>query len=174
MKVSLETKRLILRPWQIDDAEAMFYGWANDPEVTRYMTWNPHSSIDETKLILNKWIEEYKKPERFNFAIALKENNEIIGGIDVVGYIDGTPVIGYNLSKKYWNNGYMTEACKCVINYLFSLGYKEIRIDAMVENIASNKVIQKCGGVFIKQEQQDRPLKNDTITVNRYIIKNTK
>lgn len=173
MKISLETKRLLLRPWMEDDYEAMFYGWANDPEVTKYMTWNAHNSIEETKQIINKWIKDYEKPERLNFAIVLKESNELIGGIDIVGYIENTPVIGYNLSKKYWNNGYMTEACKCVIDYLFSSGHKEIRIDAMVENIASNKVIQKCGGVFIKQEKQNRPLKNDTIIVNSYIIKNT-
>ena len=44
--------------------------------------------------------------ERINFAIVLKENNELIGGIDVVGYLDGVPVLGYCLSRKYWNNGY--------------------------------------------------------------------
>ena len=133
MKISLETKRLLLRPWMEDDYEAMFYGWANDPEVTKYMTWNAHNSIEETKQIINKWIKDYEKPERLNFAIVLKESNELIGGIDIVGYIENTPVIGYNLSKKYWNNGYMTEACKCVIDYLFSSGHKEIRIDAMVK-----------------------------------------
>ena len=175
MKITLETGRLILRPWSIDDAEAMFYGWANDPEVTKYLTWNPHQSIDETKAFLSLWIEQYKKPERFNFAIVLKETGELIGGIDVVGYLDGpegTPVIGYCSSKKHWNHGYMTEACKCLLNFLFEEGYKEVRIDADVGNIGSNRVIQKCGGVFEFEETQEVPLKNKTVQINSYLVKN--
>ena len=110
MKVTLETNRLILRPFEISDAEMMFNNWASDEEVTRYMTWNYHESIQTTKMILSNWVDEYQKPERYNFGIVLKETNELIGGIDVVGYLDGIPVIGYVLSKKYWNNG--GELCK--------------------------------------------------------------
>ena len=73
-------------------------------------------------------------------------------------------------NKKYWNNGYMTEACKCLLNYLFSNGYTEVKIDAMVENIGSNRVIQKCGGIFVKTENVFRPLKNSNVLVNRYIV----
>ena len=175
MKVTLETERLILRPWRIEDAEEMFYGWANDPEVTKYMTWNAHTDIEQTKQILAMWVEEYQKPERIAFGIVLKDENKLIGGIDVVGYLNGpkgTPVIGYDLSRKYWNHGYMTEACKCVINYLFSLGYPEIEIDAFDENIGSNHVIQKCGGVFIGAEIEEIPQKKTTALINHYIVKN--
>ena len=175
MKLTLETKRLILRPFTIDDAGEMFCGWASDPEVTKYLTWNTHKSIEETKKILNVWIAEYEKPERLNFAIVLKKEDKLIGGIDVVGYlggVNGTPVIGYNLARKYWGNGYMTEACRCVIEYLFSKGYPEIRIDAMSENAASIRVIQKCGGIFLKTDEDYLPLKDKTVLVNRYIVKN--
>ncbi len=130
MKLTLETERLILRPFREEDAEDMFYGWASDDEVTKYLTWNTHKSIDETKYILNLWVSEYEQPERLNFAVELKDGNKLIGGIDVVGYDEGIPVIGYNLAKKYWNKGYMTEACRCVLNYLFSQGYEEVKIDA--------------------------------------------
>ena len=174
MRLTLETKRLKLRPFSMDDAEAMFYGWASDPEVTKYLTWNPHPNIEVTKMILNQWIEQYDKPERLNFAIERKEDRTLIGGIDVVGYIDGTPVIGYNLGKKYWNQGYMTEACRCLLDYLFANGYPQVRIDAMVENIGSNRVIQKCGGVFVKTEEDFLPMKNKTETINQYIVKNPK
>jgi len=175
MKLTLETERLILRPFTIEDAQEMFFGWANDPEVTKYLTWNTHKDIEETKRILSLWIDEYEKPERLNFAIELKKEDKLIGGIDVVGYlggVQGTPVIGYNLARKYWGNGYMTEACHCVIEYLFSKGYSEIRIDAMSENIASIRVIQKCGGIFLKTDEDYYPLKDKTVLINRYIIKN--
>ena len=171
MKLTLETERLILRPFREEDAEDMFYGWASDDEVTKYLTWNTHENIDTTKYVLALWIKEYEQPERLNFAIVLKSENKLIGGIDVVGYDNGIPVIGYNLSRKYWNNGYMTEACQCLLNYLFSNGYAEVKIDAMAENIGSNRVIQKCGGILVKTEENFVPLKNRTVLINRYIVK---
>ena len=174
MKLTLETERLILRPFKEDDAEAMFHGWASDTEVTRYLTWKIHENIDVTKALLEQWVKEYEIPSRLNFAIVLKETNLLIGGIDVVGYlggVEGTPVIGYNLGKAFWNKGYMTEACKCLIDYLFSKGYSEIRIDAMTENIASIRVIEKCGGIFLKTEEEYFESKGKTVSVNRYIVK---
>lgn len=175
MKLTLETKRLILRPFTIEDAQEMFFGWASDPEVTKYLTWNTHKSIEETKGILSLWVNQYEKPERLNFAIELKKEDKLIGGVDVVGYLGGvrgTPVIGYNLAQKYWGNGYMTEACRCVIDHLFSKGYSEIRIDAMPENTASIRVIQKCGGIFLEAGEEHLPLKDKTVKINRYIVKN--
>ena len=171
MKLTLETERLILRPFDTNDAEDMFYGWANDAEVAKYVNWNPHKNVDETRALLSYWVSEYEKPERLNFAIVLKSENRLIGGIDVVDYENNIPVIGYNISKAYWNNGYMTEACKCLLNYLLSLGFSEVKIDAVVENIGSNRVIQKCGGVLIKTEETSVPLKNSTAMVNRYVVK---
>ena len=170
MRLTLETKRLILRPFELTDAEAMFNNWASDPEVCKYMTWNHHESIDTTQMIINMWIEQYQQPERINFGIVLKETNELIGGIDVCGYIDGVPVVGYVLSRKYWNNGYMTEAFLEIIKLLKSLGYQQIKVDAMIENIGSNKVIQKCGGRFIMIDNEEVPLKQKVVKVNRYII----
>lgn len=174
MKLILETERLILRPFKEDDAQAMFDGWTNDPDVARYVTWDPHGNIEVTQSLLKMWIEEYEKPERLNFAIELKEDGTLIGGIDVVGYlggVEGTPVIGYNLAKKYWNKGYMTEACKCLLDYLFSKGYTEVRIDAVPENIGSIKVIEKCGGEYLRTEEEDNPFNGEKFIVNRYIVK---
>ena len=173
MRLNLETDRLILRPFESSDAEAMFYGWANDDEVTKYLTWPSHTSIEITKQIIANWLLDYDKPDKINCAIILKENNELIGGIDVVGYEENhVPVIGYDLSRKYWNHGYMTEAFKALLSYLFSLGHQEVRIDAMIENIGSIRVIEKCGGIFLKKEALYRPLKGDTVYINKYVIRN--
>lgn len=170
MKTVVETNRLRLRPFKIEDAEEMFYSWTSDPEVTKYVTWNVHQSIDETRFLLDFWIKQYEKPERINFAIELKEGNVLIGGIDVVGYLDGIPVVGYVLSRKHWNNGYMTEALRCMIELLFSLGHNEIIVDAIVENIGSNKVIVKCGGIFIETYSEFFSKKNTEFKINRYKI----
>ena len=170
MKVNLETERLVLRPFTMDDAQSMYDNWTSDSEVVKYVTWNVHENIETTRKILSMWIEQYEKPERINFAIVSKDTFELIGGIDVVGYLDGIPVIGYILSRKYWGNGFMTEACKKVIEFLFSLGYETIRIDALVNNVGSNKVIQKCGGVFIETYEDFFRMKNKTVKINKYYV----
>ena len=115
----LETERLILRKFVIEDASDMFKNWTNDLEVTKFLTWHPHENIELTKKILDMWIKEYDNSTTHRFAIVLKETNEVIGSIDVVDYVDGCPEIGYCLSRKYWNKGYMSEACKIMINYFF-------------------------------------------------------
>ena len=127
MPPTLETERLRLRPFRLDDAEAMFAGWTGDDEVTKYLTWPTHKSVEDTKALLARWVAEYERPERLNFAIVLKEEEKLIGGIDVVRYEDGCPVLGYNLSRPYWGRGVMTEACRRLLDYLFSQGYAEVR-----------------------------------------------
>ena len=145
MKLTLETERLRLRPFRLDDAEAMFSRWASDDEVTKYLTWPTHQSVEQTRAILAKWVGEYEQPERLNFAIELKEEeNRLIGGIDVVGYVEGMPVIGYNLSRAYWGRGIMTEACRRVLDCLFAQGFDAVKIDAFAENAGSNRVIQNA------------------------------
>lgn len=175
MKCFLETERLYLRPFELSDAKAMFEGWTSDPEVSRYLTWTTHEDIGMTKALLEKWIADYEKPERLNFAIVLKEEGRLIGGIDVVGYLGGVkgiPVIGYNLARAYWNKGYMSEACRCLLDYLFSKGYAKVRIDAFTENKASRRVIEKCGGVYEGCEEEYLPLKDKTVMINRYVVYN--
>ena len=55
--VRMETKRLVLRPYVIEDADAMFRNWANDPQVTKYLSWEPHKDVEEIKQILEGWIK---------------------------------------------------------------------------------------------------------------------
>ena len=64
----------------------------------------------------------------------------------------------------------MSEACEEVIKFLFSLGYNFIRVDAAKENVASNKVIQKCGGQFVSEYKDYFPIKEKEIIINQYII----
>ena len=148
----------------------MFDNWASDPEVTKYLTWNPHENIEVTKNIINRWLEEEKDPKTIRFVITLKDGGEPIGSIDVVNYIDGNPEIGYCLSKKYWNQGLMTEACKAFAKYLFNKGFNKVVIKALVENISSNRVIEKCGFKFTHQEHLEHlsSFKPNPATLNCY------
>ena len=165
----LITKRLVLRKLEKEDAESIFNNWASDPEVAKYVTWNAHNSVEQTKQILDIWLKEYQNPKIVRFGITLKDSGELIGAIDVVDYVDGNPEIGYCLSRKYWNKGYMTEACDALANYLFNIGYKTIVIEADEQNIRSNRVIEKCGFEFThKETKQCSSSKPEIITVNWY------
>ena len=167
----IETNRLLLRKFVKDDYQAMYDNWASDDEVTKYLNWPTHKDIDTTKQIINSWIKDYDNDNTHRYGIVYKDNNELIGSIDIVGYIDDKPMIGYVLSRKYWNQGIMSEACKAFLQYLKDKGFKEVIIEAMVDNVGSNKIIQKSGGELIDSLFLKRELKNDIVDVNRYLIK---
>ena len=167
---ALVTDNCVLRKVKKEDAEPMFRNWASDPEVTKYLTWNPHENIEVTKMIINHWLEEEKDSKTIRFVITLKDCGEPIGCIDVVNYIEDNPEIGYCLSRKYWNKGLMTEACKVFIKYLFDIGFTKVLIKAVVENIGSNRVIEKCGFKFTHQEhlEHQSAFKAEPATLNCY------
>ena len=145
--VRLETPRLILRRAQMEDAEPMFHNWANDKEVTKYLTWPPHSNIEVTQKVLESWVESYEKEDYYQWMIDLKEIHEPIGSIMVstVGRAQSAHV-GYCIGKKWWHQGIMSETLQAVMDFLFNeVGYH--RVEAMHDsnNPNSGKVMAKCG-----------------------------
>lgn len=168
----LKTERLLLRYITREDVPAIYEGWANDPEVARYVTWNAHEDISVTENRMDFWLEEYKKPDCCRYGIERLSDGALMGMIDVVGYHHGNPVIGYCSGRKYWGNGYMTEALKAVTEELLSDGYETIRIGAVKENIGSNRVIQKAGFEFVgSREDQISEIKPEIMTINSYRLK---
>ncbi len=161
MRIALETNRLLLRPIEENDTQTIFDNWASKEEVTRFLTWDAHSDVEVTKMIMKKWLEEYEDPKVVRCGIVLKETNELVGMIDVVDVDDEKPEIGYCSSPKVWGHGYMTEACRAFMQHLFDIGYQEITICANKDNIGSNRVIQKCG--FSLTHEEDRIVKGKTV-----------
>lgn len=156
-KSTIETERIILREFKLGDEYEMFSNWANDPEVVKYLTWPIHKNIEVTRSIIQSWVNQYQDPKTIRFGITLKDTGELVGGIDVVHYIDGVPEVGYCLAKKCWNKGIMTEVFSAFRDYLFTIGFKKITIRAEVENIGSNRVIQKCGFKFVETVHLNEP-----------------
>ncbi|MCI8808045.1 MAG: GNAT family N-acetyltransferase, partial [Oscillospiraceae bacterium] len=68
----IETDRLVLRRFERSDAPAMFANWANDGEVTRFLTWPAHTDVSVTEGILSEWVPQYEDPAFYNWAIVLK------------------------------------------------------------------------------------------------------
>ncbi|WP_028329209.1 GNAT family N-acetyltransferase [Brachyspira alvinipulli] len=146
--VQLESARLLLRKFKIEDAYNMYNNWANDDEVTKYLTWKTHSGIEESRQIINEWIAQYDNNNFYQWAIVLKENNLLIGSIAAVDINDNADIIsiGYCISKKYWHKGITSEAFSILIKFFFE-EVKANRIDAKhnINNPNSGKVMLKCG-----------------------------
>lgn len=165
----IETKRLFHRKLRKDDAESIFRNWASDSEVAKYVTWNVHKDINETKAILDMWLAEYDNDNCYRYGIENKADGELIGMIDVVSYHHGNPVIGYCSCRRYWGNGYMTEALGAVMKELAEDGYRTFVIEAVEENVASNRVIEKNGFQLVgKREDRLSEMKPQVVTINSY------
>ena len=147
----LHTCRLTLRPFVMEDAEAMFRNWASDPEVTKFLTWPTHSGVDISRMVLTDWIQEYEKENYYQWAIVPAGLNEPIGSISVVNYSDKIQKceIGYCIGKSWWNKGYTSEALLAVMRFLFEdVGFRRIEARHDIQNPNSGKVMAKCGMRF--------------------------
>lgn len=145
---TIETERLILRRYTIGDAEEMYNNWASDPEVTKFLTWPTHTSVEVTKKVLTDWIARYENPAFYNWVIELKESGKIIGNIAAVKVNEACKAadIGYCMGKAWWGQGIMPEALKAVIDYFFSeIGFNRIAATHDVNNPKSGRVMDKAG-----------------------------
>jgi len=79
MPEQLSTDRLILRIPRMEDARAIFDGWAQDLEVVRYLTWRPHKSMEETKRFVTSCLSAWETQTRFPYMITLKESGDHLG-----------------------------------------------------------------------------------------------
>lgn len=146
--ITLESERLILRRFTLEDADDMFNNWANDRQVTKYLTWSPHASVDATREIISMWVAEYVNDTTYNWGIELKEIGQLIGSISAVDFNDKNSrcEIGYCMGKAHWNKGIMTEALKRVMDFLFSeVGLNRVQAKHDVLNPGSGKVMEKAG-----------------------------
>lgn len=109
--IDIKTDRLLLRKFQISDAEEIFATWTSDERVAKYTSWYAHEKIEDTRAY--------------------------------AGYMAG---IAYVLGYEYWGKGYITEAAKAVIRFLFNdVNYRKIIAGCDSENIGSSKVLEKIG-----------------------------
>ena len=142
----LSTPRLTLRPFKPEDAPAMFANWANDSDVTRFLTWPTHSSVEISQWVCNDWVTHYAEPDYYQWAIVY--DGQPIGSIAVVEHDDniGKAHIGYCIGRAWWHRGIVSEALNAVIDFLFDeVGYDRIEARHDPRNPHSGDVMRKCG-----------------------------
>ena len=144
----METTRLILRPFVLEDAQAMYENWASDPEVTKFLSWPTYKSVDAAHEILGIWTKQYPDNSFYQWAIELKEIGQPIGSISVVNHDDRVDMaeIGFCIGRNWWGQGIMTEALQAVMEFLFEeVEAQRIEAGHDPNNPASGAVQRKCG-----------------------------
>ena len=158
MSPRIENNRLLLRPWQDDDAP-LLYRYASDPEVGPRAGWAPHQSVEESLHIIQT---VFRNPT--TWAIIRKEDNLLVGAIGYGPSCDchlpareGEPTVGYWIAKPFWNQGLCTEALQLLIAHLRQQNENnennEVSTHAIpslisghfIDNPASGRVMEKCG-----------------------------
>lgn len=155
MKFIIETERLFLREFILDDAKN-FYQLNLNPNVIRYTGNTAFKSINEAKSFLENY-NDYKTNGYGRWAVINKSNNEFIGWCGLkYDKLENETDIGFRFFEEEWNKGYATESATACLQYGFEvLKLNRIIGRAMEENKASIKVLEKIGLQFEKKSLLD-------------------
>lgn len=148
------TARLILRQPRMSDAASIFERYANDPEVTRFLGWPRHRSIQETEAFLEFSAHEWERWPAGPYLLVSRRNGLLLGGTGLAFQGPHEALTGYVLAKDVWGNGYATEALGAVIEVAAGAGVKALRALCHPEHRTSQRVLEKCG--FIRDETSAR------------------
>ena len=155
----LETKRLILRPLTLTDAETAFFGWTGDAETNKYVSWLPHRSLKDAVQWLKDvdWEQTAAAPkprDNYIWGFVLKETDELFGSGGLIWEESYRLYqVGYGIAKSHWNRGYATEAMKAILAFAAqNLEIRRVAGGHAKENIASAKVIEKLGFIYDRDD----------------------
>lgn len=179
----IQSERLILRKFEIEDTPEVYQNLSSKDEVFRFLQHSPNKDISQTRKYVECIISRYKQLDYYKWVIIDKEKNVVVGEISVC-QIDPknqfTCEVGYNISPDFWGFGYATEALGMVVDFLFKdVGFNRIEALHDLENLASEKVIIKnsftCEGILKESDYRQGKfydLKVYSITKSQFL--NTK
>lgn len=146
----LETKRLLLRPWEEGDLEELFE-LAKDPEVGPRCGWKPHKDLEESRYVLCRLLMNDS-----TWALVDKAGGALLGDISLMKLeAPDERELGFWLGRPYWGQGFMPEAARALIDYGFGeLGLERLWCRHNKDNGQSARVQQKCGFCFVREEEK--------------------
>lgn len=167
----LETKRLILRPWQLDDLED-FHAYAKVKGVGEAAGWPPHNTLEDTEQVLKVFMATAGHQ-----AIWHKQDQKVIGSLGVhvrdamePGH-EGKKFrhLGFVLAKDYWGAGLMTEAVRRLLEAWFEDHHLDVMFCGHFDiNMRSQRVVEKCGFIKIGEGPYESKLLRRTFNQIRY------
>jgi ribosomal-protein-alanine N-acetyltransferase len=141
----VETARLVLRKPEVADAEGVFSRYASDPEVTRFLSWPRHRSLDETRAFLEFSSAEWDQWPVGPYLIESRDRSKLFGGTGLAFETPFRAATGYVLAKDAWGVGYATEALGGVVAVAAELGVRRLYALCHPDHPASRRVLEKCG-----------------------------
>jgi len=141
----LETERLLLRKMRPSDAGAMF-AYASDPEVTRFVLWETHASIQDSENFLRFAGEGYERGDFGGWGVVLKASGDFVGTCGMESAPEHSRAeLGYVLAREHWGRGLMPEAVRRVIRFCFEqMDLNRVEARCIAENTASARVMEKA------------------------------
>ena len=161
MNVVIETERLLLRTFTENDAP-LIYELNNDPDVTRFTHDTIKDPDDAEEVLIKKILPQYALYNHGRWAVHVRPTLEFLGWCGLKYRFELNEVdLGYRFKKSSWGKGYATEAAYASIKYGFEKLYlHRITARAEIDNMASWKVLEKCGMTYIgQQEVEGYPVK---------------
>jgi ribosomal-protein-alanine N-acetyltransferase len=150
-----ETPRLLVRRWTLDDLEA-FHGLFGDKRMWRYLPSDPPASIDESLAMMQRMLARMQEWDGYGSFAAVRHADGLIIGNALLRPLENGPEIevGYHFAVPHWGNGYATEIARGAVRY----GFENLRLDEIYgvvvqENIASRRVLEKAGLIWIRRDR---------------------
>ena len=152
----LRTENLILRKVRREDAPLYFERFGSREAVTRYMLFMPHESLADSVEAVEKVLRRYETGRCYRWAIALTEDNSIIGIIELLKFDEetGTCSFAYMIGDEFWGKGYGTQALKAALDFGFEqMELNAVEADHMAANPASGAVMRKAGMAYVRTDE---------------------
>jgi len=139
----IDTERLVLRRPVASDASAVFARYASDPEVTRYLSWPRHRSIEDTSMFLQFSDMEWARGVG-PYLIEARAGGRLLGATGLGFETPQRAATGYVLARDAWGQGYATEALRAVVEVAAKVGVQRLYALTHTEHSASWHVLEKC------------------------------
>ncbi len=127
------------------DRQAIFDSYAGDTEVTRYVSWSRHRSVQDTDGFLALSALEWSRRPAGPYLICDRADGRVLGGTGLIYEADDRVVTGYVLARDVWGRGYATEALRAMVVLARGLAIERLHAQCHADHTASRRVLEKCG-----------------------------
>ena len=141
----ITTARLVVERPRFGHVEAVYARYASDPEVTRYLSWPVHVSLDQTRAFLAFSEREWNKWPAGPYLAFSRDDGRLVGGTGLAFETPDRAATGYVFARDSWGLGYATETLQVMIDVARVTGVRRLYALCHVNHRPSARVLEKCG-----------------------------
>jgi [ribosomal protein S5]-alanine N-acetyltransferase len=145
--IKLKTARLVLRQALMSNAVEIFERYASNAEVTTFLGWPCHRSVQDTEAFLRFSAQEWDRWPAGPYLIVSRADGQLLGSTGFAFQTPQTAMVGYVLARDAWGNGFATEALTAIVDVVERIGVTRLIAPCHPENRPSQRALEKCGFV---------------------------